>query len=47
MLPKPVIEDAKEWCVVSGNKEVRASQGEDTRMLQAPTDCQCLYTWET
>ena len=37
-----VIEDAEEWFVVGGNKEVRASQGEDTRMFQGPRECQCL-----
>ena len=37
-----VIEDAEEWFVVGGDKEVRASQGEDTRMFQGPRECQCL-----
>ena len=30
-----VVEDAKEWFVVSGNKEVSASLGEDMRLFQA------------
>ena len=37
-----VTEDDEEWFVVGGNKEVRASQGEDMRMFQAPRECQCL-----
>ena len=34
-----VIKNTEERFVVGGNKEVRASQGEDTRMIQAPREC--------